>query len=318
MTGDPQDLLDELHRRVHPPAQVDQAALAAAVDRVLADRERRQAEAAAQAERERAEALAIGGPCKYCGITTSWEHDRVADRPEPRWYAGVCAGCNGDAQWTDAGVARTDGERRDAVLRRLLPPEVTRWHALGYLAERSGFRWWHEVPGAATSATERFAYVDRHALAARLAPSPPQYEAGDPCPRCGVQSLWRTVSGPASAYDPHSGTVEVLHCAGCGRFAELEDLAVWATGLTRHAFRSLGQAAEAVLGVHWWAEHPAGGRAKPPQPCTTPFGYLDRAAARAAAYRVLGRGAWAELAFGGPIAHQAARAAYEAAAAGPG
>lgn len=155
------------HVDTSPLSAVDPAALDAAVNRALAERDRRQAEAAAQAERDRAEALAHGGPCRYCGVTMSWEHDPEHDRAIGRWYADVCAWCEDDRAWGIAG--RTDSELRDLVLRRLLPYDLTREYGLGFLAEAAGFRWWREVPGAPSSATERFAYVDREALAARLA-----------------------------------------------------------------------------------------------------------------------------------------------------
>lgn len=281
---------------------VDPLAFDAAVERVVGEREHRQAEAAARAEQQRAVALAVGGPCQRCGVTRSWEHDPEADRDVGRWYGSTCAWCESDRAWGVAG--RTDVEHRELVVRRLLPAETTSGYGFGYLAQTSGFRWWHETPGAPTSPTVRFAYLDRDELAARLADRPPAFTNREPCRRCGCPGLWTH----GTSHDPHRGTVEVWTCAGCGRFHDLVDLAAWASGLNRPAIEDLGIAAERVLGVHWWADDPAGGAADPPRP-GPPFAYLDRRAARARAWEVYGTGDWAERRFTGPAAYAAAREA---------
>jgi hypothetical protein len=301
------DIRSDPPARPAPPqvASIDQATLDAAVEKALAERERQAAIAAAKAERERQEAVATGGPCRYCGITRSWEHDPETDRPIGRWHddGRICAWCEADRVWGITG--RTDHEHRIAALRSLLPPEVTKWWADHALPERTGFRWWVETPGAATSETDRFAYVDREALAARLADKPIQYETREPCRRCGCPHMWRH----GTAVAPGNAIVETVECVGCRKVADLVYLTMWATGLSRPSVENLGTVAERVLGVHWWSDDPNGGAADPPRPCTIPFAYIDRQAARRRAFEVFGREDWAELRFGNPSAYAAARAA---------
>jgi hypothetical protein len=173
----------------------DVGTLARRLDRHRADEERR-----------RNEALARGGPCRYCGTQESWEwpspevEGQTRD-PRPalpahavhgavgRWYEGdVCSWCHVERR------SDPDADHRDRVIRGLLG-DVTRFWYPRYLIQRTGFRWFFEADDAEPGGPHRFAYVDAAGLRARLAPpdpAPTEFEIGDPCPRCGVADRWVT------------------------------------------------------------------------------------------------------------------------------
>lgn len=276
---------------------LDPAMFDAAVERAVVARERRQAEEAARVERDRAEREAVGGPCRYCGVTRSWEHDGERDQAMGRWYPGpVCAWCEAER------IGPTESDNRWRVLRKLLTRQQLGLSVGEYAVNRSGFRWWHEKPGAMTSETSRFAYVDRDELAARLATKPIEYATREPCERCGCPSLWWLA--PRQGHNP-----EHWVCRGCAKTPDLEYLLAWASGLSRPSVASLGAAASQVLGVYWWREDPNGGRADPPKPCAVPFSYVDQQGARRRAWEVFGRSDWAAQRFAHPAAYEAARQA---------
>lgn len=242
--------------------------VAAELDR----RERERVAAEARAERERQRALAVGGPCKLCGATESWERDGNGVL-SGKWYAGpTCGICNAERErWPHS----TDEERRLAVVKRLLPQDVTKWWHAPYLLDKVQFRWWHETPGAVTSDRKQWAYVDTAAMIDALTVKPVEYSTREPCERCGCRSQWmwtRAYNGEGHTAVP----VEQWMCKGC---QEVPDLLAWVCrviGLGSAALLDNSRALlEKQLDVAWWANSPAGGAADPPRPCDTPFGYVD-------------------------------------------
>lgn len=262
-------------RPVAEPLTVEQM-IAAEFDR----RERERAEAAERAERQLQHALAQGGPCRWCGATASWERDEHGT-PMGKWYSGPeCASCNSDrAEWPKS----TDLDRRLAVVNKLLPRDVTKWWTAEYLLERTHFKWWSETPGAVTSDRERFAYVDTAAMVEALTTKPVEYETREPCQRCGCPSRWMWTRSYQVAGSGHVA-VEQWTCKGCHEVDDILALTSRVIGLGMPTIDSVGTLAGKTLGVTWWADSPDGGKADPPRPCETPFGYIDWDAVRRNAF----------------------------------
>jgi hypothetical protein len=152
------------------------------------------------------------------------------------------------------------------VLYELLPELHGRWLPR-FAVPRSGFRWWHETPGAQPApppGDARFGYVDLDALRAALEPVPAQLETGEPCPRCGVSDRWRSRTETRGKVYQHNGAswpgdplrVEtVSECAACSHLPEsLDELAARLVGLHQRP----GLARE--LGVTWYADRQAPAR----------------------------------------------------------
>lgn len=275
------------------------------IEMVLAERERREVVAAARAELKRREAQARGGPCQFCGLTMSWE---PGDDGEPvgRWYddGKTCTWCDSDRIDFPGPTGKlSDLEHRVRVLTKYVVPG-TGWRGQYLLDRCRGFRWWRDTPGAATvqDSGDRFAYVDRAALAAVLEPPPVRYETREPCRRCGVPDRWVLTRG-YSGFGHTATAVESWKCTACNDASDPVWLICRFTGLAPWKVESLGTAAAGVFGVGWWADDAAGGSADPPQPCATAFAYIDQAAARRAAWRLFQR----ERDYGNPAFWQAAR-----------
>jgi hypothetical protein len=234
------------------PAGIDVAQLARDLDEHRA-REKAEAQAAA----------ARGGPCRYCGVQWSWKAPGIGEWQ--RDGAGlVCLACDADRRYfraRDAGI-RPDLEHRATVLRDLLDLPAP-WLD-GYLVERSGFRWWSEVPDAPGGGDHRFAYVTTDEIMRRLYPSHPDTrEPGPPCPRCGVADCWLTTERYVPGYEDAQGNwssdparwprVESERvCQACRTMpANVDDHAAALVGL------ALGtQGCAAKLGVSWHADRP--------------------------------------------------------------
>lgn len=250
-------------------------------------RQRREEQARARRAQEAEQAASRGGPCKFCGVTRSWERVPRRARPVGRWYDSgtVCAVC--EQTRTDHGRTRLgDLEHRETVLYELVPRWVRRIWLPGPLAERVRLPWWSE--SGAGPATRPFEHVDVDAMVAALRPAAPVYETREPCRRCGVADRWATSTVPENMSYVGPAAVQpmttVTRCAARSAFAycdpveSFEQFVGRVTGLSAGAIESLGPAVGQVLGVHWWADAPNGGRMVPPRPCDSPYGHVDRQA----------------------------------------
>jgi hypothetical protein len=227
-------------------------------------------------ERQQAEAVRLarevtGGPCCYCGATISGERDPNTRQVRGVWHTAsgglCCARCNLDRRngFTD-GAIQPSSEHKARALYELLPELGGRWLPQ-FAVPRSGFRWWHETPGARPApppGDQRFAYVDLDTLRAAFTPEPVQLETGEPCPRCGVTDKWRsrkvergrvyTDTGASVPSDPLRMET-VSECAACAHLPEsLDELAARLVGLNPRP----GLAGQ--LGVTWYADRQAPAR----------------------------------------------------------
>jgi hypothetical protein len=243
-----------------PPVDVD--ALARQV-REHEARERRQAEATRLARE------VTGGPCVYCGTTLS-AYREPGRRGTVRgvWFTApggkACSACDLErrgGRYADAPLLPPE-QHRARVLYRLLPELDRRWlpqHAV----PRSGFRWWHETPGARPApppGDQRFAYLDLDALRAALAPAPAPLETREPCLRCGLADRWRSrevqrgwvYADTGASHPANPLRIEtVWECAACASLPEsLDELAARLVGLNPQP----GLAAQ--LGLTWHADRP--------------------------------------------------------------
>jgi hypothetical protein len=178
----------------------DQAAAAAAqldpdAQLDLLDREltRRRRERDAEGERVKARAYT----CSRCGAGESWRAGRGLWFHDDR--GPVCSACDLDRRSFQRpdGAISSDAEHRARIIAELIGPELARYQWPPLLVARAPelLPWWHETPGA--RAGERFAYVDREALAASLhAPPPPPPKLHSRgrryrCPGCGARGeVW--------------------------------------------------------------------------------------------------------------------------------
>jgi hypothetical protein len=229
---------------------VDDVAVAALADRLAnVDRKRRQERAA----EELAARATSPTPCRWCGSTWS----------EAGWFDGpTCASCDSDRRVFGTGAIISDREHRALVAWRLVnaisPAEAALWRP-ELLAERSGFKWWHETPGAPPGGRVRFHFVDARVLLERLLPSDegaPTVVTGPPCDYCGSRRYWvrARVAGAAGSVAFPPQVLTELTCLGpCFRLGQDLDVAA-ARVVGMVATRGLGQA----LGVAWWQDHLAG------------------------------------------------------------
>jgi hypothetical protein len=224
-----------------------------------------------QAETARLAREVTGGPCVYCGVTVSAQREGPHAPLRGVWHSAAggrcCARCNLDRRngFID-GAIQPDSEHRARVLYELLPELHRRWLPQ-FAVPRSGFRWWHETPGARPApppGDARFGYVDRDALRAALEPALAPLETGEPCPRCGIADQWRSRSVTRGMVDVRTGESSrinplrqetVRECAVCCSLPEsLDELAARVVGLHPRS----GLARE--LGVTWYADRQAPAR----------------------------------------------------------
>jgi hypothetical protein len=282
----------------------------------------RKAEERRRAEEERREAAFIGGPCAYCGVTRSavlHEPDvRRGDRPgppeeRPFWTtsaAGPCCAWCDDERRSDIDPSRVlpDEEHRDRVARRLVGPDLARHHLRGYLAEKVGFRWWHEAPGPGTTRPRlrRFTHLDPAKLrdAARVSESSGSYGSGEPCPRCGCAHMWVTVREPyerrvSGSDQTYTAYDERRRCMGCAWADDLASVVERLVGLNVRHMTYVndskggigGPASDVRFAVEWYDPGRLKMRSVRNLPRRTgpavnlvPFGYLDVPALRRKAY----------------------------------
>lgn len=274
-----------------PATSVDLgAAVDAAVRKALAERDRAEADAkrrrsaeAARREREEREAAARGGPCQFCGLVLSWQKGDNGERVG-RWYDNgkTCAWCELDrANFAGLGGGRSDPEHRIEVLKKHLVPG-TEWRGQHLLDRCRGFRWWRDTPGAVGVETpgERFAHVDRAALAATLEPPEQKPVTRDPCGRCGCSHLWLLTHG-VQGHGPQQVLTEEWACAGCRGFGSLVEVIGWRIQMPTWVLETLGAGMSRMLGAYWWNEDPSH-----PRPCTSPFDHIDWNAVRRNAFAV--------------------------------
>jgi hypothetical protein len=167
------------------------------LDAVIDQTDQRRAERKAEAERAKATAYT----CSRCGVGVSWRAGKgwwFQDQHGP-----VCSPCDLDRRSFQRpdGAILGDAEHRARVIAELIGPEQARFQWPPFLVARAPelLRWWCEVPG--TPPGERFAYVDREALAASLKakpPPPPELVRWRKCPRCKARDCWQAIERPVS------------------------------------------------------------------------------------------------------------------------
>jgi len=292
---------------------VDQEAVRRAVqDELARSRARQEAVAVARATVATVRAAAAeearlsGGPCVYCGVT--WSAFSEDGQVKPAWYrSGVGACCywcecerrQQDSEW---GTERPEVEHRDRAVRLLVADEsITRFWTGPYLAEKTGFRWWHETPGAEPGGRVRFRYVDRWALRAALRPKRPTaaewYTAAAPCERCGCAYMWRSVSDYKDLRT-NKNVAGPLVCHGCVDFESIEDVASRLVGVNGRRYgtshHKIGtqdhfydtQNAVAAIGLTWFNKRDTSKDPRRRDLTLTPFTYLDVPALRRRAYEL--------------------------------
>lgn len=275
------------------------AVAAAAVDRVLTHRQRQDQEARARAEQDRlnAEVASLrcpSGACRFCGVEYSGVR-RPDGHMAPAWHSSgqqhYCEACSQDA--TIAGMRAPGSEdHRHRVAERLLGTAAEGWIA-PYLADRIGFRFWHELPPDQRERSrhhlDRFVYATPDLVAtwvAALAP-PATYMAPHPggagCAWCGVDrsTTWLSMT---------AGIGRTVHgCAACRdlikRFPGEDPSDLFARLLV--GLRPLGsvgdsRAVASTLGFTLFAD------ADGAQPSRERWGWLDLPMLRAKAWREFG------------------------------
>jgi hypothetical protein len=183
------------------PAQVP-APLAPEVLRELRrqlDQSKRDDDAAAEWAKATAEV------CSRCGCRESWLRPGKGGWHRDQ-HGAVCHPCDLDRRSfrRPDGAIMGDDEHRARVIAELIGPERARWQWPPLLVARARelLPWWCEVPGARPgTGAERFAYVDREALAASLRakpPPPPELVKGPKCPKCKTRDRWEVIERPVS------------------------------------------------------------------------------------------------------------------------
>lgn len=248
----------------------------------------------AEAAREAADRTTRVGPCIYCGLSRSRTGSLGWQGSNPKRLA--CPWCVDD-RWD-----HTDLEHKSIVLNRIITGDwKARHYPYGRMAElliqRTGFRWFHESPGATPGEWNSWAYLDLAAIRQRATPTtpepPPLFRRGDPCPKCGCAFMWTNMSGTTWVTSPEGGAGRDIvtginshvGCGGCVEIRDLNDVMKKIVGVHGSLRRwpdfvtpnTVGQevASYELLGVTWFADRPVRSGEHTRSLTLVPFAYLN-------------------------------------------